>query len=120
MKIYLDDDSTEALLVRLLQADGHDIVVCDQVGNRGIEDPAHFLYAITDGRALLTGNHDDFKLLHKLVVGSGGRHPGVLVVRRDDNPTRDLKAKGVVRALRKLMRSGAPITEQFIILNHWR
>lgn len=120
MKIYLDDDSAEVLLIRLLQADGHDVVVSDQVGNRGIEDPAHFLYAVKDGRVLFTRNHDDYELLHELVVGVGGRHPGVLVVRQDNNPKRDLKARGIVNALRKLIKSGAPVADQFIILNHWR
>ena len=120
MKIYLDDDSAEVLLVRLLKADGHDVVVPDQVGNRGIEDPAHFLYAIMDGRAVLTRNHGDYKLLHDLVVGAGGHHPGVLTVRKDNDKKRDLGTKGIVRALRKFITSSAPITDQFIILNHWR
>jgi hypothetical protein len=120
MKIYLDDDSAAALLARLLQAEGHDVVVPDQVGNRGIEDPAHFLYAILDGRAVLTHNHEDYELLHDLVVGSGGHHPGVLVVRRDNDRKRDLGPKGIVRALRKFIKSGAPIADELVILNHWR
>ena len=120
MKIYLDDDSAEALLVRLLQADRHDVVVPDQAGNRGIEDPAHFLYAIREGRVMLTRNHDDYELLHELVIGSGGRHPGVLVVRRDNDAKRDLKAKGILHALRKYIKSGVAVTDQFVVLNHWR
>lgn len=120
MKIYLDDDSCEALLVRLLQADGHDVLVSDQAGNRGIEDPAHFLYAIKAARVLFTHNHEDFELLHELVVGAGGRHPGLLVVRRDNNPKRDLDAKKTVYALRKLLHAGAPVADSVNVLNHWR
>jgi len=120
MKIYLDDDSAEVLLIRLLQGAGHDVVTADQVGNRGIEDPAHFLYAVRDGRAVITRNHDDYKLLHDLIIGAGGHHPGVLVVRQDNNPKRDLKAKGTAHALRKFVKSGSPVADQFIILNHWR
>ncbi len=120
MKIYLDDDSIEALPVRLLRADGHDVVTSSQAGNQGLPDPTHFLYAIRDGRALLTRNHRDFERLHDLVIGAGGHHPGVLVVRRDNNPKRDLDAKGIVRALRKLIRAGAPIADRLTILNHWR
>ena len=41
-------------------------------------------------------------------IGAGGHHPGVLVVRQDNNPKRDLDAKGIVRALRKLIKSGVP------------
>ncbi len=120
MKIYLDDDSAAALLVRLLGADGHDVVVPDRVGNRGKKDPVHFLYTIQDGRVLLTGNQDDFELLHDLVMGSGGHHPGVLAVRKDNDKKRDLDAKGVARALRKLIQSGAPIADKLNVLNHWR
>ncbi len=46
--------------------------------------------------------------------------PGVLVVRRDNNPKRDLNARGIVRAIAKLLAAGVPITDQFIVLNHWR
>ena len=120
MKIYLDDDSAEVLLARLLQADGHDVVVSDQVGNRGIRRPRAFPICDQRRPRLFTRNYDDFKLLHVLVVRSGGHHPGVLVVRRDNDPKRDLKAKGVVRALRKLIQSSAPITDELNVLNHWR
>jgi hypothetical protein len=49
-----------------------------------------------------------------------GHHPGILVVRKDNDPTRDLKAAGIVRAIRNLEAAGAPIADQYIILNHWR
>ena len=108
MKIYLDDDSLSGLLLHLLQAEGHDVVASNQVGNQGRIDPAHFLYAIQEGRALFTRNYRDFKPLHELVVGSGGRHAGVQIDRRDNNPKRDLTEKELVRALRKLIQSGSP------------
>ena len=54
MNLYLDDDAAERLLVRLLTADGHDVLTPDPVGNRGLKDPEHFLYAIRNGRILLT------------------------------------------------------------------
>src|SRR5438309_443615 len=120
MNLYLDDDSAAALLVRLLTADGHDVLTPDPVGNRGKKDPEHFLYAIRNGRVLLTHNHDDYDLLHALVVGAGGHHPGVLTVRKDNDKKRDLNAKGIVRALRKLIRSGAPVADRLNVLNHWR
>jgi hypothetical protein len=75
---------------------------------------------VLDGRVLLTHNSDDFEELHNLVQVTGGHHPGVLVVRRDNNPKRDLNQKGTVRAIGKLLAAGVPIADQFIILNHWR
>jgi hypothetical protein len=69
---------------------------------------------------LLTGNHHDFELLHELVRRSGGHHPGVLVVRRDNDKTRDLTVRGIVNALRKLIASNLPMADSFHVLNHWR
>ena len=40
---------------------------------------------------LLTRNHDDFENLHNLNHFTGGQHPGGLVIRLDNDPTRDLK-----------------------------
>jgi hypothetical protein len=120
MKIYLDDDSAAALLVRLLARDGHDVVTPADLGTAGQTDPVHFTTAIRHGRTFLTANHDDFLQLHQLVIVSGGHHPGVFIVRKDNNPLRDMKARDIVRSIRNLINSGLPITDEFHILNHWR
>ena len=54
MKIYLDDDSANGLLVRLLTKDGHEVVIPADVGRSGDKDPAHFIFAISTDRVLLT------------------------------------------------------------------
>jgi hypothetical protein len=120
MKIYLDDDSADHLLVKLLANDGHDVLTPDKVGMAGQKDPQHFMVAISTGRVLLTQNYDDFRLLHKLIVFSGGHHPGVLVVRKDNDAKRDMRPKGIVRALRKFVAAKLPLADELIILNHWR
>jgi hypothetical protein len=120
MKLYLDDDSADALLVRLLAADGHDVKIPLQANLSGQHDVIHFMHAITTERVFLTHNHDDFKRLHELVLLVAGHHPGIFVVRRDNDPTRDLRPRGIVRAIRNLLASGVSIEDQFHILNHWR
>lgn len=120
MKSYLDDDSTNDLLVRLLRKEGHDVAIPDDVGNQGKKDPAHFMHAIREGSVLLTHNHDDYQLLHELVRLVGGHHPGVLVVRRDQDIKRDLRPAGIVRAIRKLLAAAAPVADELNVLNHWR
>lgn len=119
MKIYLDDDSANPLVVKLLSREGQAVIPAD-VGNAGEHDAAHFMFAIQHQRLLLTHNHDDFKLLHELVLVAGGHHPGVLTVRRDNDPTRDLTPKGIVRALRNLIKAGVPVPDKLYVLNHWR
>lgn len=80
----------------------------------------HLTYSVKEDRVLLTGNHRDFLNLHNLVVQVRGHHPGILVVRRDNDPKRDLTPTGIVRALRKLLAAQVPVADQYIILNHWR
>lgn len=120
MRLYLDDDSVAALLVRLLRQAGHDVCLPIDVGLTGAHDPTPLTKAVVENRVLLTHNHDDFDRLHTLVITVGGHHPGILTVRRDNNRKRDLTSRGIVRALAKLLASGAPIPDQIYVLNHWR
>jgi hypothetical protein len=120
MRLYLDDDSTDALLVRLLRRAGHDPQLPVDAGLAGEDDPVHLTHAIREDRVLVSGNHHDFENLHDLVIQSGGHHPGIFIVRRDNDPTRDLKIPGIVRAIRNLLAAVVPLRDEFHILNQWR
>lgn len=120
MKLYLDDDSVNPVLVRQLRQAGHDVQLPSDVGLAGEDDPVHLTHTIRDDRVLLSHNHRDFEKLHKLVMQSGGHHPGIFSVRKDNDPTRDLKPAGIVRAIRKLVAAAVPISDELHILNHWR
>jgi hypothetical protein len=120
MNLYLDDDTASPLLARLLTQAGHDVQRPIDAGTAGRPDPFHLIHTITAARVLMTGNQDDFELLHDLVLRAGGHHPGILVICRDNNPKRDLTPRGVVVASRNLEASGISLRDQFVILNHWR
>lgn len=120
MTLYLDDDVASPLLAQLLRKAGHDVELPSDIGFSGEDDPVHFRHAAKNDRVLITGNHDDFNDLHWLIIDLQGHHPGVLVIRKDNDPRRDLTSAGVVRALRNLLAANVPIADQFIILNHWR
>ena len=120
MKLYLDDDTAETLLAKLLRNAGYDVQLPREVGMVGEPDPVHLTHAIGDGRVCMTKNYDDYWLLHVLLMKAKGTHPGIVVIRQDNDPTRDLSPKGIVAALRKLEASGAPIENEYIVLNHWR
>jgi predicted nuclease of predicted toxin-antitoxin system len=120
MRLYLDDDSAAALLARLLRNAGHDVQMPVDAGLSGEDDAIHLTHAVRDDRVLLTGNHRDFLNLHNLVMQTGGHHPGILVVRRDNDPMRDLPPSGIVRAIRNLEAAKIPLRDDYIILNHWR
>ena len=120
MKLYVDEDSVHDLLLRLLQRAGHDIEVPSDVGMVGRSDPVNLRYSISSNRSLLSANHDDFEELHDLILQAGGRHPGILIVRRDNDRRRDLTPRGIVAAISHLLDGGVPVKNEFIILNHWR
>jgi predicted nuclease of predicted toxin-antitoxin system len=120
MRIYLDDDGASPLLARLLRQAGHDVVLPASVGLAGRSDQVHLAYAIRDGRGLLTKNYGDFEELDELIIVAQGHHPGIFVVRQDNDPTRDLKPAGIVRAIGNLLAAGVPIPDNYHILNHWR
>ena len=120
MRLYMDDDSTDAVLVRMLRNAGHDVRLPADVGLSGSPDPAHLRRSIHERRVLLSYNHRDFELLHDLVLEAAGHHPGIVIVRRENNPRRDLSRHDVVRAIDNLLASTMPLEDQYVILNHWR
>lgn len=120
MSLYLDDDSVETLFIRLLERAIHDVEQPQDAGLVGRSDPVHLQRAIATGRCLLSRNHDDFEELHELILEAGGTHPGILIVRRDNDRRRDLTPRGIVTAISHLLDAGVPLENKFIILNHWR
>jgi hypothetical protein len=120
MRLYLDDDIAGQRLTQLLGKAGHDVRVPAQVGLSGADDAVHLTRAILEDRVCLSRNHRHFENLHNLIAQAKGHHPGICIVRSDNNPRRDLSNGGIVRAIGKLLSASVPIIDQFIILNHWR
>jgi hypothetical protein len=120
MNLYLDDDSAKTSLVRSLRRAGHIVTIPADAGLAGAADPRHFRHTVEESLVLLTRNHDDFEDLHALLQAAGGSHPGVLVVRSDNDPSRDMRDRDIVRAIANLEAAGVPVANEFHILNHWR
>jgi hypothetical protein len=119
MRLYLDDDSASTLLARLLRQARHDVrLPSEVVGMAGADDPVHLAQPIREDRILLSHNHHDFEDLHNLLMVGRGHHPGILAVRKDNNPKRDLDEKRIVRAIAKLLVAGVELTDHFYVLNH--
>jgi Domain of unknown function (DUF5615) len=120
MRIYLDEDLASGLLAKLLKNAGHDVSTPAATGTLGRADAVQLTCAIHEDRACLSRNYEDFEELHLLLAEAKGHHFGILVVRRENDPTRDLTPKGIVAAIRKLEAAGVPIANEYIVLNHWR
>jgi len=120
MNLYVDDNLASHLLIVLLRAAGHTVVQPADVGLAGASDARHLTYAIGQTLITLTADYEDFLDLHNLIKAASGSHPGILVVRDETDPSRNMKARDIVRAIRNLERSGVPVADEYIILNHWR
>jgi hypothetical protein len=119
MRLYLDDDLASPVLAQMLRNAGQDVQLPADVGHSGKDDPIHLTHAVRESRPLLTRNYGDFENLHNLVMTVKGHHPGILVVRRDNDPRRNLSHRDIVGAIGKLEPAAVPLEDQYIILNHW-
>jgi hypothetical protein len=120
MRLYVDDDCASKVLIADLRADGHDVQAPADVGLAGEDDSVHLRQAVREQRVLITRNYADFANLHELIIDALGHHSGIPVIRKDNDPRRDLKVAGIVRALANLLASRTAIADQYLILNHWR
>src|SRR5262249_31282482 len=120
MRLFLDEDLASGLLAKLLQNAGHDVATPVAAGTRGQTDPVQLTRAIHEQRAIVSRNFEDFEELHLLIAEARGNHFGILIVRRENDPTRDLTPKGIVTAIRKLESAAVPIANEYLVLNHWR
>jgi hypothetical protein len=120
MMLDLDEDIASSRLTQLLRQADHDVRLPIEAGLAGRRDAEHLRYCIGEGRSCLSRNYADFESLHHLVRDSGGHHPGILIVRRDNNPRRNLKPRDIVKALANLATAGISLADQYISLNAWK
>ena len=120
MRIYLDEDLSSGMLASLLSKAGHDVATPAGATLLGRSDAVQLTHAIAEQRVCLSRNYKDFEELHLLMQQGHGQHAGIIVVRRENDPTRDMTPKGIVAAIRKLESAGMPIANQYIVLNQWR
>jgi predicted nuclease of predicted toxin-antitoxin system len=120
VRILIDENMISRRLAARLQAAGHNTVLADDVGLMTVSDARVLAWAVRQDRPVLTRDHGDFVDLHDLVLDCGGYHPGMLIVRFDNDPRHNLTERGIITALANLEASGMPIPDQIHVLNHWR
>jgi predicted nuclease of predicted toxin-antitoxin system len=120
MRIYLDDNFADRALAATLRKSGHQVSRPADFGLLGASDARHLERAIRENLVLLTKDRDDFQELHDLVLTSGGQHPGMPIVRYENDAKRDMRRGHVIAALGKLERAGTPLQSERTILNQWR
>lgn len=120
MNIYLDDNCTDKSLAASLRKVGHTVFRPADFGLTGASDACHLERAIREGLEVLTKDRDDFHELHQLVLTAGGRHQGIMVVRYDNDATRNMKTGHVVKAIARIEHAGIALVNEWVILNQWR
>jgi predicted nuclease of predicted toxin-antitoxin system len=120
VRLQIDENMSSRRLATHLRAAGHDVTTADDAGLVSVTDPRVLIRAIADGRPVLTRDYEDFADLHDLLQAAGGHHPGLLIVRFDNDPRHNLTDRGIASALAKLEAAGVPLADQIHVLNHWR
>ena len=120
MRVLIDENMSSRRLAVRLQTAGHDIVFAADVGLASVSDARVMAWAVAQNRPVLTRDHEDFAALHDLVIAVGGHHPGILVVRFDNDPRHNLTERAIATAIGNLESSGAAVADRIHVLNHWR
>lgn len=115
LKLLIDEDSQDKVLVRLLREAKHDVVTANESGLMGKADLIVFGYAKDTNRIILTLNCRDFEAIHQ----SNPVHPGIFAVYQEANPSKKMSFKDIVRAIANLETVEISLANQFIPLNHW-
>ena len=120
MRFLIDENMSSTVLASRLRAQGHHPVMAGDVGLLSMTDPRVFIYSIVQDLPVLTRDAEDFEDLHALVIASAGHHAGILIVRFDNDPRRNLTDRGLGTAITKLEASGVGIRDRIHVLNQWR
>lgn len=82
IRLYMDEDAMDQVLVDALQARGVDVITALDAGMIERRDAEHLDYATKHDRVLCTFNICDFYRLHSEYVSHGKRHAGIILMRQ--------------------------------------
>lgn len=81
MRVYLDENLSPRV-AQILRAHGIAAISAYEVGNVGLDDGAQLRYATAAGRAIVTGNVEDFVALDRAAIAANAAHAGILLISR--------------------------------------
>jgi predicted nuclease of predicted toxin-antitoxin system len=112
LHLYVDEDTASLQLVSRLRAAGH--IVIEPL--RGTSDARCWRHAQAEHAVLLTMNARDFAAL----AATGPNH-GLLLVYRENDPTRDMTAKDIAAAVDRVAETYPEgVSDQILALNGFR
>ena len=112
MRIYVDEDTASDQLIARLRSAGHTVLG----PLRGTADARCWHHAQTERAVVLTTNARDF-----VALAESGAHHGLLLVHRENDPTRDMTARAIATAVDRVAEAyPAGISDQILALNVFR
>jgi hypothetical protein len=79
--LYFDED-VSLRIVDNLRTRGFDVLSFRDADMAGKSDDEQLLYAVSQRRAIVTHNRDDFEAQHRKFVEGGLKHYGVIIAKR--------------------------------------
>lgn len=104
---FLADESCDFAVVRVLRAEGHDVVAVAEIA-RGARDEDVVALALERRRVLLTEDKD----FGQLVIASGNREIGVILMRFGADDRRMLASA----VLQVIARFGPRLSQAFVVV----
>jgi predicted nuclease of predicted toxin-antitoxin system len=81
IELYLDED-VSALVAKLLGVRGFMVQTTQGAGRKSTDDDEQLTYAVSQRRAVLTHNRDDFAQLAQDYFATGRKHYGIIIAVR--------------------------------------
>jgi len=102
VRLFLNEQISPVVSERLRER-GFEVVCPQDLATRGLSDLEQFAWSAADGRAIVTYNIADFRLLADQSLARGQDHSGLILVSERTIPQRDLGA--LLRALEAALRA---------------
>jgi predicted nuclease of predicted toxin-antitoxin system len=114
IRLYLDHNA-DPDIARDVRRDGYDAVWASEVGNERLQDEEQLRWATEHGRAILTHDVRDFRILDAQWRSRGDSHAGIILA---ETPP-ELRIGELMRRLRRLLEtmSADEMIDQVIFLN---
>ena len=116
IRLYLDEDSGDNLLVQALHHRGVDVFTVQNVKREGYSDREQLLWATSQGRVLYSSNIKDFYYLHTLFLTQGQSHAGLILVQQQRYSVGQLM-RGILGLIRR--KSAEEMRNQVEFLSSW-
>jgi predicted nuclease of predicted toxin-antitoxin system len=114
IRLYLDHNA-DPDIARDVRRDGYDAIWASEVGNERLRDEQQLRWATAHGRAILTHDIRDFRVLAEDWAARGESHGGIILA---ETPP-ELSLGELIRRLRQLLEtlSADDMVDQVIFLN---